>query len=122
MKTEYIASGAEKIVFKAAWDNQLPVLLKGPTGCGKTRLVQTMADELGLPLFTVACHEDLTAGDLVGRFLLRGGETVWEDGPLTRAVRRCQFSRGAIAVPTGQNHRAKALDFRRVADHRHCPG
>jgi nitric oxide reductase NorQ protein len=83
----YIASGQEKVVFKAAWDNQLPVLLKGPTGCGKTRLVQTMAEELGLPLFTVACHEDLTAGDLVGRFLLRGGETVWEDGPLTRAVR-----------------------------------
>ena len=88
MNTGYIASGAEKIVFKAAWDNQLPVLLKGPTGCGKTRLVQTMAVELGLPLFTVACHEDLTAGDLVGRFLLRGGETVWEDGPLTRAVRQ----------------------------------
>jgi nitric oxide reductase NorQ protein len=88
LKTGYIASGTEKIVFKAAWDNQLPVLLKGPTGCGKTRLVQTMAVELGLPLFTVACHEDLTAGDLVGRFLLRGGETVWEDGPLTRAVRQ----------------------------------
>jgi len=88
LKSDYIASGAEKAVFKAAWDNQLPVLLKGPTGCGKTRLVQTMADELGLPLVTVACHEDLTAGDLVGRFLLRGGETVWEDGPLTRAVRR----------------------------------
>ena len=88
MKSDYIASGAEKAVFKAAWDNQLPVLLKGPTGCGKTRLVQTMADELGLPLGTVACHEDLTAGDLVGRFLLRGGETIWEDGPLTRAVRR----------------------------------
>jgi nitric oxide reductase NorQ protein len=88
LKSDYIASGAEKAVFKAAWDNQLPVLLKGPTGCGKTRLVQTMADELGLPLVTVACHEDLTAGDLVGRFLLRGGETIWEDGPLTRAVRR----------------------------------
>jgi nitric oxide reductase NorQ protein len=86
--SSYIASGQEKIIFKAAWDNCLPVLLKGPTGCGKTRLVQTMAEELGLPLFTVACHEDLTAGDLVGRFLLRGGETVWEDGPLTRAVRQ----------------------------------
>jgi len=86
--SSYIASGQEKIIFKAAWDNGLPVLLKGPTGCGKTRLVQTMAEELGLPLFTVACHEDLTAGDLVGRFLLRGGETVWEDGPLTRAVRQ----------------------------------
>ncbi len=88
MNSNYIASGHEKVIFKAAWENRLPVLLKGPTGCGKTRLVQTMAEELGLPLFTVACHEDLTAGDLVGRFLLRGGETVWEDGPLTRAVRQ----------------------------------
>jgi nitric oxide reductase NorQ protein len=86
--SRYIPSGLEKVVFKAAWDNLLPVLLKGPTGCGKTRLVQSMAEELGLPLFTVAGHEDLTAGDLVGRYLLRGGETVWEDGPLTRAVRQ----------------------------------
>jgi nitric oxide reductase NorQ protein len=88
VQTGYIASGHEKTVFKAAWEQQLPVVLKGPTGCGKTRFVQTMAHELGRPLFTVACHEDLTAGDLVGRFLLRGGETVWEDGPLTRAVRQ----------------------------------
>lgn len=83
-----MASGHEMEVFKAAWENGLPVLLKGPTGCGKTRLVQSMAVALGVPLFGVACHEDLTAGDLVGRFLLRGGETVWEDGPLTRAVRQ----------------------------------
>ncbi len=88
MVSGYIPSGSEKEVFQAAWANQLPVLLKGPTGCGKTRLVQTMAQEFGRPLITVACHEDLTAGDLVGRFLLRGGETVWEDGPLTRAVRQ----------------------------------
>jgi nitric oxide reductase NorQ protein len=84
----YIASGEEKAVFRAAWRNRLAVMLKGPTGCGKTKFVQTMAEELERPLFTVACHEDLTAGDLVGRFLLRGGETVWEDGPLTRAVRQ----------------------------------
>ena len=83
----YIAAGREKDVFKAAWQSGLPVLLKGPTGCGKTRFVQTMAEELGRPLITVACHEDLTAGDLVGRFLLQGGETRWVDGPLTRAVR-----------------------------------
>lgn len=83
----YIASGSEKNIFTAAAKSGLPVLLKGPTGCGKTRFVQSMAEELGRPLFTVACHEDLTAGDLVGRFLLKGGETVWEDGPLTRAVR-----------------------------------
>lgn len=83
----YIASGDEKEIFAAAWTNSLPILLKGPTGCGKTRFVQSMAAELNRPLITVACHEDLTAGDLVGRFLLRGGETRWEDGPLTRAVR-----------------------------------
>ena len=88
MNVGYIASGPEKDIFRAAWANGLPVLLKGPTGCGKTRLVQSMAEELGRPLVTVACHEDLTAGDLVGRFLLRGGETIWEDGPLTRAVRQ----------------------------------
>jgi nitric oxide reductase NorQ protein len=83
----YIAAGLEKEIFTAAWASGLPVMLKGPTGCGKTRFVQTMAETLGRPLFTVACHEDLTAGDLVGRFLLHGGETKWVDGPLTRAVR-----------------------------------
>lgn len=86
-QSSYLAGGKEKEIFAAAWRQGLPVLLKGPTGCGKTRFVQTMAEELKRPLFTVACHEDLTAGDLVGRFLLKGGETVWEDGPLTRAVR-----------------------------------
>jgi nitric oxide reductase NorQ protein len=85
---DYIASGSEIDIFKAAAANGLPLLLKGPTGCGKTRFVQSMAKHLGRTLFTVACHEDLTAGDLVGRFLLRGGDTVWEDGPLTRAVRQ----------------------------------
>ncbi|MGQ0698862.1 MAG: CbbQ/NirQ/NorQ/GpvN family protein [Panacagrimonas sp.] len=85
--TNYLPAGQEKKIFAAAWRQGLPILLKGPTGCGKTRFVQTMAEELKRPLFTVACHEDLTAGDLVGRFLLKGGETVWEDGPLTRAVR-----------------------------------
>jgi nitric oxide reductase NorQ protein len=84
----YIASGSEQGLFVAAAKSGLPVLIKGPTGCGKTRFVQSMAETLGRPLITVACHEDLTAGDLIGRFLLRGGETVWEDGPLTRAVRQ----------------------------------
>ena len=86
-QAQYLASGQEKEIFNAAWSSGLPVLLKGPTGCGKTRFVQTMAEELGRPLITVACHEDLTAGDLVGRYLLQGGETKWVDGPLTRAVR-----------------------------------
>jgi nitric oxide reductase NorQ protein len=74
-------------VFKAAYRQGLSILLKGPTGCGKTRFVEAMAHDLGRPLITVACHDDLTTADLVGRFLLRGGETEWGDGPLTRAVR-----------------------------------
>ncbi|MFB4309560.1 CbbQ/NirQ/NorQ/GpvN family protein [Actinomadura sp. GTD37] len=83
----YKAVGAEAEVFRAAARGGLPVLLKGPTGCGKTRFVQAMAHELGRELITVAGHEDMTSADLVGRFLLKGGETVWVDGPLTRAVR-----------------------------------
>lgn len=77
----------EMEVFRAAARRGLPVLLKGPTGCGKTRFVEAMAHELGRDLITVAGHEDMTSADLVGRFLLKGGETVWVDGPLTRAVR-----------------------------------
>ena len=83
----YIAQADECDVFIAAYKNDLPVLLKGPTGCGKTRFVAHMAARLGRPLFTVACHDDLAAADLIGRYLLKGGETVWVDGPLTRAVR-----------------------------------
>jgi nitric oxide reductase NorQ protein len=83
----YRAVGNEERVFAAAFAQQLPVLLKGPTGCGKTRFVEAMAHEMGRPLITVACHDDLTTADLVGRFLLRGGDTEWVDGPLTRAVR-----------------------------------
>jgi nitric oxide reductase NorQ protein len=83
----YIPVDNEEQIFKAAFRRGLSLMLKGPTGCGKTRLVQAMAHDLGRPLITVACHEDLTAADLVGRFLLQGGETVWVDGPLTRAVR-----------------------------------
>jgi nitric oxide reductase NorQ protein len=83
----YKPVGDECAVFEAAHANRLPLLLKGPTGCGKTRFVEHMAARLGLPLFTVACHDDLSAADLIGRYLLKGGETVWVDGPLTRAVR-----------------------------------
>ena len=74
-------------VFQRAYRAQLPVLLKGPTGCGKTRFVAHMAATLGRPLITVACHEDLTASDLLGRYLLLGDETVWVDGPLAAGVR-----------------------------------
>jgi nitric oxide reductase NorQ protein len=77
----------EVALFEAAHVNGLPLLLKGPTGCGKTRFVEHMAARLGRPLFTVACHDDLSAADLIGRYLLRGGATEWVDGPLTRAVR-----------------------------------
>ena len=97
----YVAVGDEIDVFTAAWEAKIPVLLKGPTGCGKTRFVEYMAyrlnrmveedgeikKEFNLPLVTVACHEDLTASDLVGRYLLEGQETIWIDGPLTRAVK-----------------------------------
>jgi nitric oxide reductase NorQ protein len=83
----YVPAGSEERVFKAAFRQGLSILLKGPTGCGKTRFVEAMAHDVGRPLITVACHDDLTTADLVGRFLLRGGETEWVDGPLTRAVR-----------------------------------
>jgi nitric oxide reductase NorQ protein len=83
----YKALGNEEAIFKAAYRQGLTLLLKGPTGCGKTRFVEAMAYDLGRPLITVACHDDLTTADLVGRYLLQGDETVWVDGPLTRAVR-----------------------------------
>ncbi|RLJ19182.1 AAA family ATPase [bacterium endosymbiont of Escarpia laminata] len=83
----YQPVGDEIEVFEAAYRNQLPVLLKGPTGCGKTRFMEHMAWRLKRPLITVSCHDDLTASDLVGRFLIKGGETVWLDGPLAAAVR-----------------------------------
>jgi len=83
----YVPVGNEEQVFTAAFRQNLAILLKGPTGCGKTRLIEAMAHDLRRPLITVACHDDLTTADLVGRFLLRGGETTWVDGPLTRAVR-----------------------------------
>jgi nitric oxide reductase NorQ protein len=83
----YVPVANEERVFRAAFRQGLAVLLKGPTGCGKTRFVEAMAHDLGRPLVTVSCHEDLSAADLVGRFLLQGGDTTWVDGPLTRAVR-----------------------------------
>jgi nitric oxide reductase NorQ protein len=89
IKTEpyYLASGDEIRLFQAAYAGRLPVMLKGPTGCGKTRFVEHMAFRMNRPLITVACHEDLFASDLIGRYLLKNDETVWQDGPLTRAVR-----------------------------------
>jgi nitric oxide reductase NorQ protein len=83
----YLGMGDEIKMFEAAYDARLPVMLKGPTGCGKTRFVEYMSYHLKRPLITVACHEDMFASDLLGRFLLQADETVWIDGPLTRAVR-----------------------------------
>ena len=83
----YLPINKEVELFETAFEVKLPVMLKGPTGCGKTRFVEYMAYKLDRPLITVACHEDLSATDLVGRFLLEGEETVWHDGPLTTAVR-----------------------------------
>ncbi len=83
----YQSTADECATFQTAYELGLPVLLKGPTGCGKTRFVEYMAAKLGKPLHTVACHDDLSASDLIGRYLLKGNETVWVDGPLTRAVR-----------------------------------
>ena len=83
----YLPVNQEVELFEAAYAAKLPVMLKGPTGCGKTRFVEYMAFRLNRPLITVACHEDLSSTDLVGRFLLEGEETVWHDGPLTTAVR-----------------------------------
>lgn len=83
----YIAQGNEEDIFLHAWKKRIPLILKGPTGCGKTRFIQYMAHKLDTPLITVSCHEDLTSADLVGRYLLKGEETVWQDGPLTLSVR-----------------------------------
>lgn len=83
----YEPVGEEIALFEAAYASQIPVLLKGPTGCGKTRFMEYMAWRLKRPLVTVSCHDDLTASDLVGRYLVTGAETVWIDGPLARAVR-----------------------------------
>ena len=101
-KPYYVSVADEIELFEAAYKQKLPVLFKGPTGCGKTRFVEYMAYKIGqemksskkdnnaqinIPLVTIACHEDLTASDLVGRYLLEGASTVWLDGPLTRAVK-----------------------------------
>lgn len=83
----YQALNNEENVFEQAWQHGMPVLIKGPTGCGKTRFVQHMAHRLNLPLYTVSCHDDLSASDLVGRHLIGAEGTWWQDGPLTRAVR-----------------------------------
>ena len=95
---------------------RVPVLLKGPTGCGKTRFVEHMAWRLARPLVTVACHDDLTASDLVGRYLIVGDETVWVDGPLARAVRA-----GAILLSRRDRRGAQGHHRRHPPARRHPP-
>ena len=83
----YLANGNEVRLFEQAYHQRLPVMLTGPTGCGKTRLVEHMGVLLQRPVVTISCHDDLTSSDLVGRFMVTGGDVVWTDGPLTRAVK-----------------------------------
>lgn len=87
MQTYYREVGRELEVFKKCFANQMPLLIKGPTGCGKSQLVAAMAEQLDRPLIKVACNEDTSSADLLGRFLIKGAETVWQDGPVARAVR-----------------------------------
>ncbi len=83
----YQATGNEVALYERAYVHRMPLILKGPTGCGKTRFIEHMAWKLGLPLVTLACNEDMTASDLIGRYLLDAQGTTWHDGPLTMAVR-----------------------------------
>lgn len=83
----YLANGNEVQLLEKAYHRRIPVMLTGPTGCGKTRLVEHMGLLLGRPVVTISCHDDLTSSDLVGRFMVAGGDVVWTDGPLTGAVK-----------------------------------
>lgn len=83
----YQSNGNEVALFQRAAEQRVPVMLTGPTGCGKTRFVEYMGEVLGRPVVTISCHDDLTSSDLVGRFMVTGGDVVWTDGPLTRAVK-----------------------------------
>ena len=89
-KPFYLPQGNECSLYEHAFRNRLPLLIKGPTGCGKSRLVEHMAHTLDRPLVSVAANEDTSAVDLVGRYLIEGSETVWQDGPVSRSVRRGQ--------------------------------
>ena len=86
-KPYYKATAKEIIVFEHAFKNRLPVLLKGPTGTGKTRFIEFMSHELDKPLITISCHEETSSTDLIGRYIIKGAETIWIDGPLTRAAK-----------------------------------
>ncbi|MCB9173277.1 MAG: CbbQ/NirQ/NorQ/GpvN family protein [Flavobacteriales bacterium] len=89
--TFYKVIGKEQEIFEHSYKNKLPLLLKGPTGTGKSRFVEYMAEKLGKKLYTVACHEETSSTDLIGRYIIKGNETVWIDGPMTRAVKEGAF-------------------------------
>lgn len=89
--TFYKIVGKEEEIFEHSFKNKLPLLLKGPTGTGKSRFVEYMAEKLGKKLYTVACHEETSSTDLIGRYIIKGNETVWIDGPMTRAIREGAF-------------------------------
>ena len=84
----YHVNGNEEQLFRLAFSQRLPVMLTGPTGCGKTRFIEYMGEKLDRPVMTISCHDDLTSSDLVGRFMVTGGDVIWNDGPLTRAVKQ----------------------------------
>jgi MoxR-like ATPase len=113
----YHESRNEKAVFRSAFAGRLPLMLTGPTGCGKTRLVEHMAEALKRPLFTVSCHDDLTSSDLVGRFLVRGSDVEWIDGPLTRAVREGAFCYLDEVI---EARRDTLAVLHSLTDHRRC--
>ncbi len=126
----YEVQGNEIALFESAYKSNLPMLLKGPTGCGKTRLVQHMAARLKRPLYTVACHDDLTASDLVGRHLIEGGSTYWQDGPLTKAVRNggicyldevVEARKDTIVVLHPLTDDRRTLSVERTGEVLHCP-
>jgi len=126
----YRSAGSEVALFEAAYQMRLPIVLKGPTGCGKTRFMEHMAWRLKRPLITVACNEDMTASDLVGRFLLDANGTVWHDGPLTIAARygaicyldevvEARQDTTVIIHPLTDNRRTLPLDKRGELIHAH---
>lgn len=128
----YRPVGTEVQAFRAAFEAGVPIMLKGPTGCGKTRLVEAMAHELGRPLYTVCCHEDITSGDLLGRYVLVNDETVWIDGPLTRAVAEgaiCYLDEivearqdVTVAIHSISDHRRELFVERRGVTYKAAPG
>ncbi len=116
-KTFYRPLGQEIEVFESAYQNHLPLLLKGPTGCGKSRFVEAMAERKGRPLITVACNDETSSTDLLGRYLVQGGDTVWQDGPVTRAVRQ-----GAILYldEIAEARQDVVTVLHPLTDHRRC--